>query len=319
MQTNTLPMDIQTDQLIPTWFGVGGRAHRLAKPGTIEELRECLRLDAKLKVLGDGANLLVADAGVSELVVALTGGTFASVEFTPTEGGGATLRAGAGVNLPKLINETVRQGLAGLEGLGGIPATVGGALVMNAGGQFAQTGDCVQAVHTIDRTGVERSFKRTQITFDYRRTLLGTDGPRGPAGAATGLIVTAVEFRLRKADPAALRKRLLEVMEYKKRTQPLSDRSAGCVFKNPVITADLPGVAVAGSRVSAGMLIDRAGCKGMSVGRAEVSTTHGNFFIAKPGATANEVIELIRGVRAKVQAAFGVSLEPEVAIWGQEL
>src|SRR5262249_31597201 len=149
-------------------------------------------------------------------------------------------------NLPKLITECVRQGLAGLESLAGIPATLGGAVVMNAGGKFGEIGATVHAVHGLLRDGVARSFTRRQMHFEYRRTLIGIDTPKGPAGAIADLIITQVDLRLRTGDPAVLRTRLKEVMDYKKNSQPLADNSAGCVFKNPTMSQDLPGIAVAG-------------------------------------------------------------------------
>lgn len=312
MTTTTL--DILHDQPIPTWFGVGGKARRLAKPGSVDELRECLRLDPNLRILGDGANLLVADEGVQELVVSLGQGVFTRWSVHDA-GHHVIVKAGAGVNLPKLINECVRQGLTGLEGLGGIPASIGGAVVMNAGGAFAEIGPVVYAVRGLMRDGAERAFTRTQMHFAYRHTLLGTDTPRGPAGAVRDFVITEVDLRLKHGDPVALRAKLKEVMEYKKKTQPLAEHSAGCVFKNPILADDLPDIGVTGQKVSAGMLIDRAGCKGAKVGGAEVSAAHGNFITAKPYAKAADVIELISQVQARVKAAFGVELQTEVVIW----
>ncbi len=305
-------LEIEHDATIPTWFGIGGKADRLARPRTPEQLSECLRLDPNLRILGDGANLLVDDDGVSELVVILGGPLFTGWTFD-----GTMLRAGAGVNLPKLINETVRKGLAGLESLGGIPASVGGAVIMNAGGAFGQIADAVARVHTLDRSGRRVTLDRSQIAFGYRRSGL------------ENLIITEVEFRLTQADPVALRERHLEVMAYKKKTQPMADKSAGCVFKNPTLTEDLTleniepapsqgkpfEVHRAGSRVSAGMLIDRAGLKGLRVGGASVSPRHGNFIVTDAGAKARDVIDLMDRVALGVFARFGVTLQPEVVIW----
>lgn len=304
----TAPLAIERDAPLPTWFGIGGRADRLARPRTHEELAECLRIDPSLRVLGDGANLLVDDAGVSELVVVLSGPTFCGWTFD-----GSQLRAGASANLPKLINEAVRLGLAGLESLGGIPATIGGAIVMNAGGAFGQIADHVFRVHAIDRAGNAVALDRDRIAFGYRRSGLSS------------LIITEVEFALVPVDRAELRQRHLEVMAYKKKTQPMADQSAGCVFKNPTLSEELvlestdPAkpheVHAAGSRVSAGMLIDRAGLKGLRVGGASVSPRHGNFVVTDAGAKARDVIELMDRIALAVFARFGVVLEPEVVIW----
>src|SRR5688572_20129387 len=146
----TTDIQIEHKAPIPTWFGIGGRAERLARPRSLDDLRRYLELDPKLRVLGDGANLLVDDPGIPELVVAFT-----APEFTTVRRDDATGRtiAMAGANLPRLIVETVRLGLAGLEGLGGIPATLGGAAIMNAGGAFGQISDSIARIHALDRRG----------------------------------------------------------------------------------------------------------------------------------------------------------------------
>ncbi len=298
---------IERDAPIPTWFGVGGRADRLARPRTTDELRACLAIDPALRVLGDGANLLVDDDGVAELVVVLDAPTFRAVEQTGERIGEAVVvRAGAGANLPRLINEFVRIGLAGLESLGGIPASVGGALVMNAGGAFGQIADAVASVHALDREGREITLERADIDFGYRRSGLN------------GLLLTACDFALRPAETKALRARHLEVMEYKKRTQPLADHSAGCCFKNPTLDRALEGIGSSGERVSAGMLIDRAGCKGLAVGSARVSDRHANFLVPGRDGCARDLIALMELVESRVFEAFGVRLEREVVVWRRD-
>lgn len=290
---------IEHNAKIPTWFGVGGGADRLARPQSADELRRCLEIDRNLRVLGDGANLLVADEGVGELVVAL-GGEFTNVEFDEAN---CRITAGAGANLPKIILEAVRRGMGGLEGLGGIPASIGGAVVMNAGGAFAQICDVIHKVHAIDRDGVPITFSRNAIPFGYRHSGL------------KDLIITGAEFKLRRDDPARLRAKLREVMDYKKKSQPLGDNSAGCIFKNPTLKQAINHIGPAGARVSAGLLIDKAGCKGMTVGSARVSDRHGNFLIAAKGGSAADMLRLIDQVRDKVAQTFQVELETEVVIW----
>jgi len=292
-------LSIERDAPIPTWFGIGGRADRLCRPASVEQLRECLKIDPSLRVLGEGANLLVDDEGVRELIVALSAGAFTSTEFRDD----GTVVAGAGADLAKLIVDAARRGRAGLEGLAGIPATVGGAAIMNAGGAFGQVSDVIARVHALDRAGREVVLERTQIGFDYRRSGLND------------LVLTSVEFNLPPADPRVLRERLKDVMAYKKRSQPMAERSAGCVFKNPTLPHDVADIGPAGSRTSAGMLIDRAGCKGLRLGGASVSPRHANFIVTDRAATARAVIELMQQVAARVQDAFGVTLEPEVVIW----
>ena len=311
MATTVQPISLQRDAPIPTWFGVGGGADALAAPLDEAELLACLEMDAKCRVLGDGANLLVHDAGVGELVVCLEQGSFRESGPLPGADGEpdsetVILRVGAGVNLPKLITGSVRDGLGGLEGLGGIPASVGGALVMNAGGSFGQIADVVRRVFVVTRAGEARTLERSEIDFGYRRSGLG------------GYIVTGCEIELRRGDPGALRTRLKEVMAYKKSTQPMGDRSAGCCFKNPTLRDAIAGIGEAGARASAGLLIDRAGCKGLSIGGASVSERHANFFPVAKGAKASDVIALMEEVERRVLDTFGVTLEREVVVWTRE-
>ena len=291
------------DARIPTWFGIGGRADRFATPRTHEELLACVRLDPSLRILGDGANLLVHDDGVAELVVSLQSPAWEEIRIDARTG---RVVAGAGVSLPRLIKATLEAGLAGLEGLGGVPATIGGALVMNAGGRFGQIGDVVQSVRAIDRTGLEVTLDRREIRFDYRKSGLGE------------LILTEAEFLLTPGDPVRIRGLHKEVMAYKAESQPLSADSAGCVFKNPTLVSDVESIGGKGQRVSAGMLIDRAGCKGLSVGGARVSERHGNFIVTTSGCLAADVIELMERVSARVMGSFGVRIEPEIMIWRRE-
>lgn len=291
---------IVADAEIPTWFGIGGRADRMAHPGGPAALAECLRMDPGLRVLGDGANLLVADEGVGELVISLSAPAFSAWRIDESAG---LVEVGAGANLPKLITECARRGLAGIEGLAGIPATIGGALIMNAGGAFGQMADVVERVRGLDRQGRPVQLERSRIGFSYRHSGL------------ENLVLVSAELRLLPGDGAAVRARLKEVMAYKSRSQPMAEKSAGCVFKNPVLASDVEGVGAAGARVSAGMLIDRAGGKGLRVGGAEISPRHANFVVTHAGARANDVIELMGAVRRLVLDRFGVALEPEVVIW----
>lgn len=288
------------DQEIPTWFKVGGRADRMARPADADELRACVELDPDCLILGDGANLLVDDEGVGELVVRTDAPALSAVRIDAPAG---LVVAGAGAKLPRLVNECVRRGLAGLENLGGIPASIGGAVRMNAGGAFGQIADVVERVHAVDRSGAPVTRERDQIDFGYRRSGL------------EALIIVGVELRLPHAEPGVLRRRLLEIMEYKSRSQPLGASSAGCLFKNPTLTRAVEGIGMPGQRVSAGLLIDRAGCKGLAIDGAEVSPVHGNFFVSKPAGRAADVLRLMEHVRRRVLDRFGVDLEPEVVIW----
>lgn len=298
MSTVTDPIEILEHAPIATWFAVGGGADRLARPDSVGQVASCVRTGEVVRVLGDGANLLVDDDGIDGIV--LDTRRLDRVEIDAVRG---LVRAGAGARLPQLINETVRAGLGGLEVLAGIPASVGGAIVMNAGGRFGEIAAVVRTVEAIDASGESVRLERDRIAFTYRRSGL------------EGLIVTAAEFTLTPEDPAALRERLKSCMAYKKSTQPLGADSAGCCFKNPTLPHALEDIAPAGERVGAGQLLDRAGCKGLRVGGAEVSAAHANFIITHPGATAREVIALMDRAAARVLDRFGVALEREVVVW----
>ncbi|MEO0512328.1 MAG: UDP-N-acetylmuramate dehydrogenase [Planctomycetota bacterium] len=287
---------------IKTWFGVGGGADLFAEPTTERELSALLAEHPDARILGDGANLLVDDAGVAELVVRLRG-ELAAWQIDERSG---VVRVGAGASLPKLIHATVREGLAGLHTLGGVPATVGGAVVMNAGGRFGEIAEVVETVRALKRDGTPVELRRDEIGFDYRTSGLN------------GLVVTGVDLRLTPEQSTDdLRGTLKEIMAHKKASQPLAAPSCGCVFRNPSLPRDMEGFGVAGDRVSAGLLIDRAGGKGLTPasGAVRVSEVHANFFETGPDATARDIIELIDRVRELVARAFGVKLETELVIW----
>lgn len=295
----TLPA-IEQNAPIPTWFNVGGRSDRLARPASVDELRACVLAEPDLRILGDGANLLVADEGVSELVVKLDHPSFRTVEINEATG---IVTAAGGADLSKLIHATVRAGLAGLEGLIGVPATVGGAAFMNAGGSFGQIADTVKSVTAMTKDGEITRIPREAIAYAYRTSGL------------FDLVITEVELQLTPGDPEAARNRLKSVMDQKSRTQPLAAKTCGCVFRNPVLRHDLEGIGQAHQRVSAGLLIDRAGGKGLTTGPCAVSQRHANFIETAPGATASDILRLIERVQQLVQSHYDIHLEPEVVIW----
>jgi UDP-N-acetylmuramate dehydrogenase len=273
-----------------TTFGIGGPAEMLARPRSAEELGRLLTAAAaeglEVRFLGAGSNLLVADEGVKGLVVKLAGRAFASLEQVP---GGFS--AGAGVPLARLVREAASAGLAGVENLAGIPGSVGGALVMNAGGKYGCIGDAVEEVRALDPAGKAIGLNREQCGFGYRSSKL------------RGMAVTGCRLGLVPDAPAAVAERTRKVRAEKRRTQPLGLPSAGCVFKNP--RPDLP----------AGRLIEELGFKGRRVGGAAVSELHANYIVNAGGARCGEVLELIDAIREAASKARGVELELEVEIW----
>jgi len=234
-----------------TWFRLGGRARYLFRPRDEEQLSKLLmctqREGVPVKVLGAGANVLVSDDGFDGVVVRLNAPAFKCVKQD-----GDRCRVGAGVELMPFAREKCYEGRTGLECMAGIPATVGGATRMNAGGVHGEFSDVVTTVRVVGRDGSIQDRSRESLGFGYRRSKLD------------GLIVTSVELELPKGDPQQTRSRFDEIMTSKVESQPIAEKSAGCIFKNP------PGHA-------AGALIDRAGLKGVSVGDASVSERHANF------------------------------------------
>jgi UDP-N-acetylmuramate dehydrogenase len=296
-------LDVQVELDAPlaqhTWYGVGGHADALVRPGSMQALatllQRCARQAVPVRVLGSGANLLVDDEGVEGVVLKLDTPAFQEFGLN-AQGGPHAVRVGAGRDLSRTTNECVRHGLAGLEPMTGIPASVGGALRMNAGGRYGDIAAAVHSVALVTWQGEERIYPRAEIPFDYRHS-----------GLPAGVIVWGI-FTLAPADPVALRQRVKEISAYKASVQPLRAHSAGCMFKNPLDPAT-------GQRVSAGKLIDQAGLKGLRVGAAEVSAQHGNFLTTEPGARAADLMALAAEVADKVWERMGVRLEREVVFW----
>lgn len=299
-----LDVEVELDAPIgaQTWFGIGGRADALVRPRTVEALatlaRRCAHSAVRLRVLGSGANLLVADEGVDGVVVRLDAPCFSSVEFN-AEGPVSAVRAWAGADLMRLVNDTARRGLDGLSHMAGIPASIGGAIRMNAGGAFGDLAQAVRSVHAMSRHGELATYPASELGFGYRHCALAPDA-----------IVIHATLSLHEGDPSAIRDRVRDVFAYKKRTQPMADHSAGCMFRNPTDPST-------GARTSAGKLIDEAKLKGHAVGGAYVSERHGNFIGVTPGARAADVLALVAQLQEAVLARTGIRIEREVVVWSR--
>ena len=271
-----------------TTFRIGGPARWLVEPATPDQAagalgaaREC---DIPVRLLGGGSNLLVRDAGVDGAVLRLN--RLAGVEWGTD--GSATVEGGA--SLPRLVKEATRRGLSGLEGLTGVPGSVAGALVMNAGGRHGEIGPSVRWVDVLDADGTPRRLTREEAGFRYRDSDL------------RGRIVLGARLELAPVDPAGLAARYDDILRDKKETQPLGRPNAGCVFKNP-------------SGAKAGRLIDECGLKGAREGAARVSRKHANFIVNEGRARADDVLCLIDRIRAEVSARSGLFLELEILVW----
>lgn len=287
------------DFMIPmkdrTSLGIGGPADILAVPADPLSLRNLVVvLEGKgipFTTVGAGTNILVRDAGIEGAVIALR--QFNRIEVLKEENGGAELFVEAGVPLQKLVNFCKGKGYSGIEGLAGIPGSVGGAISGNAGSFSYETKDVIESVAIMDSRGKLDRFRPEGLGFGYRQSSI-------PAGD----IVLSANMKFRKEDRETISNLTDSFFNQKKQSQPISERSAGCVFKNPATG-------------SAGRLIDEAGCKGMKVGGVEVSALHANFFVSRSGATASHFIALMDEVSAAVFGRFGIRLEPEIKIIGR--
>ncbi|HUU19958.1 MAG TPA: UDP-N-acetylmuramate dehydrogenase [Sedimentisphaerales bacterium] len=272
-----------------TWYGLGGQADYFIKPKTVEQLkdvvRRCNKNNIRIYVMGFGSNLLISDKGLRAAVIKLEAEQFAQIEFD-----GEEVTTWAGAELSKLVLTCVEKGLSGIEALTGIPGSVGGAVKMNAGGNFGDFGAAVESVTLMDSEGNVFEKSKPELVFDYRRTNI------------TAKFILNARLKLNAADSEQIMRTVKEIWIYKKNNQPLNTRNSGCIFKNP-------------RGVSAGALIDRAGLKGLQIGGAVVSEKHANFIIAEKGCTSRDVMRLIEAIKQRVKEQFDTELELEIEVW----
>jgi UDP-N-acetylmuramate dehydrogenase len=272
-----------------TWYGLGGPADYFIKPETVEQLktivRRCNENNIPIYVLGFGSNLLISDDGLRAAVIKLEAEKFAQTKFD-----GEQLTAGAGAQLSELVLTCVKKGLSGIEALTGIPGSIGGAVKMNAGGNFGDIGAAIETVTLMDSYGNVFEKSKPELMFDYRKTNI------------TAQFILNATLKLASTDPEQIMRTVKEIWIYKKNSQPLNTRNCGCVFKNP-------------RGVSAGALIDRTGLKGLRIGGAVVSEKHANFIIAEKGCKSRDVVRLIDAIKERVKEQFGIELELEIEIW----
>jgi UDP-N-acetylenolpyruvoylglucosamine reductase len=256
-------------------------------------VRAARSLGLRVLPLGRGSNLLVPDEGVDALVISLRHPFWES--FTPMPDG--RIRVGAGLRLKNLCGLAAKAGLVGFEFLEGIPGNVGGSLRMNAGAMGGWIFDVVESVDLVTLAGERRTLPKSAMHVDYRHC--------AELDSAIALGATLRPPAADTAKPAAEINQQIDVYRDKRRKTQPREPSAGCIFKNP------PGD-------SAGRLIDAAGLKGAREGDAEVSQVHANFIINHDHARAADVITLVRRVRAQVEKAHGIRLEPEVLLYGRD-
>jgi UDP-N-acetylmuramate dehydrogenase len=274
-----------------TTFKVGGHAKYFVRPRDAQELAQVYKAlvddETCFRILGGGANLLIDD-GVHDTPI-----LYLDRLNTRQENSDGEFVLGAGLPFLKLVNETVRNGWAGLEGLAGIPGHVGGICTMNAGGRWGEFKDVVTWVEVATPEGEVKMIPRENCGFAYRSSNL------------PGL-VTAVGLKLeRSVDAKETRAQLASFLKSKSGSQPLRASSAGCCFANP------PGRSV-------GQMVEELGLKGERRGAAEISDIHGNFILNLGGARFDDVIALFELIEDRVQQAFGITLRREVQIWRRD-
>lgn len=272
-------------------FRIGGPADVLVVPRTLVELRGVVRLlydrGVPFVVLGRGSNVLISDRGVRGVVVKVGHG------LDRVEWQNAGLVAEAGAGLPSLARGAAKRGLGGLEFAAGIPGSVGGGIVMNAGAHGHSLEEVVRWVRVMTPSG-ERVWRGEECGFAYRTSRLQTE---------EGVVLEA-GLVLRPEDPERVRVRTEAWLRERAQSQPIGPPSSGCIFRNP------PGDA-------AGRLIDLAGAKGLACGRVRVSPIHANYIVNEGGGRAEDVLRLVEEVRERVHRRFGIHLELEVKLVGE--
>ena len=273
-----------------TWFGVGGPADVLFRPENTADLQYFLAntpLVIPIHVLGVGSNILVRDGGIEGVVVRLGKG------FTSCRVEGETLIAGAGCLNSNVVSVALEHGIGGLEFLSGIPGSIGGAVAMNAGAYNRETKDIILSCEAINRSGNIRRFSAEELLFSYRKCALPPEW-----------IFNEVVFQGYLGKKESIKARIDEISASRNQTQPVRSRTGGSTFKNP-------------SGHKAWQLIDAAGCRGLTIGGAQISELHCNFMINKENATASELETLGKEVQRKVLLHSGIALEWEIKVIGR--
>ena len=276
-----------------TSFGIGGAADLLLMPRSVAALAITIEILGNNQVnvcyMGNGTNVLVRDGGIRGAVVKLAGA------LTGMRRRDDTIIARAGEKLSALCHRCAREGLSGLEFAAGIPGSVGGAILMNAGANGGEMADVTRWVEVITAAGELQRRPQQQIEFGYRHSSFQNGQ----------VAIAQVAVELTPADPRQVQRALYEGVERRCQRQPVGQASAGCIFKHP-------------RDDYAGRLLEEAQTKGMRVGGAMVSPKHANFIVNTGGATARDIVELIEQVQQKVHARFSLLLESEIRILGED-
>ncbi len=289
---NNIPTKLNEPMSAHTSLRIGGTSDIALYPdeGNIKKIIDIISEDSiPYMVIGKGTNLLIKDGGIEGALIFTD--RFNKITNI-TDDGQITVHAGC--LLQKIITLSAELGFSGMEGLAGIPGTVGGAIAGNAGSFGYEIMDVVDSICILTDDGNIKTLSKSEAGFAYRSSKL-------PANS----IIIDSYFSLKNDDQASVKKRIKEFVNEKRLKHPLNLASAGCVFKNP-------------DGMSAGKLIDEAGCKGMSIGGIMVSRLHANYFINSNGGTAGDFLRLMDIVKEAVSKKFGILLEPEIKIIGRD-
>lgn len=277
-----------------TRLQLGGPAEFFAEPTSETELiallKQCREENVPIRVLGAGSNILASEEGVSGIVLSLSAPVFCEIVCDGvTEG--QKIRAGAGAKLGHVITRAVSQGLAGFEGLIGIPGTIGGALCGNAGASSGDLGQWVESVRVADFDGNIFELAPSEISFGFRTSSLDD------------VVILSACFALEADDPSELSRRMQKLWIVRKTQQPSSEVASAYAFKNPR------------GGTPAGELIEQAGLKNLKIGGAMISQRNANFILVEPEGTVDDVLRLIQLVQEQVEKRTEIELEPAVEIW----
>ncbi len=280
----------ENEPLAPyTRLRLGGVAEYFAEPTTVDELTGLVKRfseqDLPVRLIGGGTNLLIRDKGVAGLVLQLSAPVFCTIEV---EDNG--ILCGGGTNISHFVATAVREGFAGPEQLVGIPGTIGGALHNNTGAHGVDIGAWVQSAEVLTRGGSHKKREKDSLSFSYRQSSL------------TELVILNAHFRFERDDPGILTRQMQKLWIVRRASQPMSEENATYIFKDH-------------GGESASALIEQAGLKGTRVGNVEISEQNANYFVARPGATSDEVLRLIDLVKTQVAERLEVKLETAIQIW----
>jgi len=273
-----------------TTYGIGGPADLMIFPKSKQDLIKVIEIinenKIKLTILGSGSNVLVSDNGIRGAVISLKN-SLKQIEVNDN-----ILYAECGTMLGKIVKHAVKNNLIGLENLNGVPGTLGGALIMNAGAWGGEISENLIHVEVINSKSEIQKIQKKDLNFSYRQSSFNKDD-----------ILLSAKFNLKKADKDIIKENFIEAQSGRKKSQPLNKRSAGSLFKNP-------------KNNSAGKLLDEAGLKGFSIGDAKISEKHANFFINDGNATSKDMLMLIKKAHKEVKDKFNVNLSLEVKLMG---